>query len=151
VALRTCLLDVVENGTARRAYGAVKRPNGINVPIGGKTGSGDNRVKSFARGGRLTGSRVVSRTASFAFFMGDRFYGVITAYVAGPEAAEFGFTSSLPTQILKMLGPALTPLVNAPPPGEKPMPEDMAGTPPAGPLVLPLSSSTVTDAGPPSD
>jgi membrane peptidoglycan carboxypeptidase len=148
VALRTCLLDVVENGTARRAYGAVKRSNGTIVPIGGKTGSGDNRVKSFARGGRLTGSRVVSRTASFAFFMGDRFYGVITAYVAGPEAAEFGFTSSLPTQILKMLGPALTPLVNAPPPGEK-----AAGNPavPPGPLVLPLSSPAASDAAPPSD
>ncbi|HWN80866.1 MAG TPA: hypothetical protein VNM87_02105, partial [Candidatus Udaeobacter sp.] len=152
VALRTCLLDVVENGTARRAYGAVKRPNGTIVPLGGKTGSGDNRVKSFARGGRLTGSRVVSRTASFAFFMGDRFYGVITAYVAGPEAAEFGFTSSLPTQILKMLGPALTPIVNAPPPGEKAeVTGDMAGTPPPGPLVLPLAAPAATDAGPPSD
>jgi membrane peptidoglycan carboxypeptidase len=132
VALRSCLVDVVENGTARRAYGAVKRPNGDIVPIGGKTGSGDNRIKSFARGGKLTGSRVVSRTASFAFFMGDRFYGVITAYVAGPEAAEFGFTSSLPTQILKMLGPALTPIVNAPPPGTKATPADLvAAVPPA--------------------
>jgi membrane peptidoglycan carboxypeptidase len=125
-ALRSCLLDVVENGTARRAFGAVKRPNDEIVPIGGKTGSGDNRIKSFARGGKLIGSRVVSRTASFAFFMGDRFYGVITAYVAGPEAAEFGFTSSLPTQILKMLGPALTPIVNAPPPGTKASPANLA-------------------------
>jgi hypothetical protein len=138
-ALRTCLVDVVENGTARRAYGAVKRPDGEIVPIGGKTGSGDNRIKSFARGGKLIGSRVVSRTASFAFFMGDRFYGVITAYVAGPEAAEFGFTSSLPTQILKMLGPALTPLVNAPPPGTKP--EDLINADferPLGPPAPPL-------------
>ena len=116
VALRSCLVDVVENGTARRASGAITRANGIEVPIGGKTGSGDNRVKSFAKGGRLIGSRVVSRTASFVFFAGDRFYGAITAYVAGPEAAEFGFTSSLPTQILKMLGPALTPLITSPPP-----------------------------------
>jgi membrane peptidoglycan carboxypeptidase len=125
VALRGCLVDVVENGTARRAFGAVKREDGTIVPIGGKTGSGDNRVKSFARGGKLIGSRVVSRTASFAFFMGDRFYGVITAYVAGPEAAEFGFTSSLPTQILKMLGPALTPIVNAPPPGSDANPAEL--------------------------
>ncbi len=116
-ALRACLIDVVENGTARRAYGAIHGPDGEIVPIGGKTGSGDNRVKSFAPGGRLIGSRVVSRTASFAFFMGDRFFGVVTAYVAGEEAAEYSFTSSLPTQIVKMLGPTLSPLATAPPAG----------------------------------
>ncbi len=109
-ALRGCLVDVVENGTARRAHGAVHDTAGALIPIGGKTGSGDNRIKSFARGGRLIGSQVVSRTASFAFFIGDRFFGVITAYVAGEEAAAYSFTSSLPTQILKILGPSLEPL-----------------------------------------
>jgi len=110
IALRGCLVDVVDNGTARRAHGAVQDAAGELIPIGGKTGSGDNRVKSFARGGRLIGSRVVSRTASFAFFIGDRLFGVITAYVAGEEAAAYSFTSSLPTQILKLLGPSLQPL-----------------------------------------
>lgn len=114
-ALRTCLVDVVEHGTANRAYGAVRGPQGEIVPIGGKTGSGDNRIERFARGGRLVSSRVVSRTASFAFFIGDRFFGVVTAYVSGPKAQNYGFTSSLPVQIVKMLGPALTPLVTSKP------------------------------------
>jgi membrane peptidoglycan carboxypeptidase len=117
-ALRECLVDVVENGTAVRARGAVRPPEGDPLPIGGKTGSGDNRVERFARGGRLTSSRVVSRTASFAFFIGDRFFGVATAYVSGPEAESYGFTSSLPVQVVKMLGPALIPLVTAAPSSE---------------------------------
>ncbi len=132
-ALRPCLLDVVENGTARRAHGAIKTADGEIVPIGGKTGSGDNRVKSFARGGRLIDSRVVSRTASFAFFIGNRFFGVVTAYVSGAEAADYGFTSSLPTQIVRILGPALTPLIldgsPAPPADDSPTP--LADLPPA--------------------
>jgi hypothetical protein len=37
------------------------------------------------------------------FFLGDRYFGVITAFVPGPEAGEFGFTSSLPVEILKRM------------------------------------------------
>jgi membrane peptidoglycan carboxypeptidase len=115
-ALRGCLEDVVEHGTAVRAFGAVRRPDGEIIPIGGKTGSGDNRVERFGRGGQLKSSRVVSRTASFVFFIGDRFFGVATAFVSGREAENYGFTSSLPVQIVKNLGPALTPLITAPHP-----------------------------------
>jgi len=57
----------------------------------------------------VTGSRVVSRAATFVFFLGDRFYGVVTAYVTGPEAARYQFTSALPVQVLKGLAPTLTP------------------------------------------
>jgi hypothetical protein len=52
---------------------------------------------------------VVSRAATFVFFLGDRFYGVVTAYVTGPEAARYQFTSALPVQVLKGLAPTLTP------------------------------------------
>jgi membrane peptidoglycan carboxypeptidase len=113
-ALRECLVDVVEHGTASRARGAVSDVDGKPLPIGGKTGSGDNRAERFARGGRLVSSKVMSRTASFAFFIGDRFFGVATAYVSGPEAEGYGFTSSLPVQVVKMLGPTLTPLITTP-------------------------------------
>ena len=58
---------------------------------------------------RLTRSRVVSRAATFVFFLGDRFFGVVTAYVTGPEAARYQFTSALPVQVLKSLAPILTP------------------------------------------
>ncbi|MGZ4996195.1 MAG: hypothetical protein ACXV79_18730, partial [Methylobacter sp.] len=50
--------------------------------------------------------------ATFTFFLGDRFFGVITAYVAGPDAERYHFTSSLPVQIIKFLEPTLAPLVN---------------------------------------
>jgi hypothetical protein len=53
----------------------------------------------------------VSRTATFAFLLGDRFYGVIGAYVKGPEAADYKFTSALATQVFKVLSPALGPLL----------------------------------------
>jgi hypothetical protein len=52
---------------------------------------------------------MVSRAATFVFFLGDRFFGVVTAYVTGPEAARYHFTSALPVQVLKGLAPTLTP------------------------------------------
>jgi hypothetical protein len=41
------------------------------------------------------------------FFVGDRHYGVITASVDGPAAAEYGFTSSLPLAVLRHLAPEI--------------------------------------------
>ncbi|MDZ4804933.1 MAG: transglycosylase domain-containing protein [Candidatus Eisenbacteria bacterium] len=111
--VRTALFDVVENGTARRAYGAFKTKDGEIIPVGGKTGTGDHRYDTYAPGGRLIESRVVNRTATFVFLIGDRFFGTLTAYVAGPKAAGYAFTSSLPVQILKTLAPALEPLITA--------------------------------------
>ena len=78
------------------------------IRVGGKTGSGDNRVEAFARRGQLVSSRVASRTAGFVFYVGDRWFGVITASVPGPQAAHYTFTSALPLAILKLLGPALS-------------------------------------------
>lgn len=109
--LRGLLNDVVENGTARRAKTAFTRPDGERLRVGGKTGTGDNRFKTFASGGKLVDERVVNRTATFVFFIDERFFGTVTAYVDGPEAADYGFTSSLPAQLLKTLAPALAPLL----------------------------------------
>jgi membrane peptidoglycan carboxypeptidase len=104
-ALRGVLAEVVEGGTARRISNTFAKSNKERITVGGKTGSGDNRHKSFTRGGGVIGSRAVNRTATFAFYIGDRYFGVVTAAVLGPEAAEFRFTSALPVEILKNLAP----------------------------------------------
>jgi hypothetical protein len=87
--------------------GAFPDGQGASLVVGGKTGSGDNRYKTFARGGAVRSSRAVSRTAAFAFFIGDRYVGVIAASVTGPEAGTYHFTSSLPVALLKLLAPAI--------------------------------------------
>lgn len=104
--LRASLADVVERGTAGRIAGAF-RDDGKRVVVGGKTGSGDNRLKTFARGGAVTSSRAVNRTATFVFYIDDRYYGVLTAFVPGREAENYSFTSALPVTVLKLLAPAI--------------------------------------------
>jgi cell division protein FtsI/penicillin-binding protein 2 len=106
-ALRRVLAEVVESGTARRVAGAFQEPGGKPIVVGGKTGSGDNRVDTFAGHGRLISSRPVSRTAAFAFYIGDRYFGIITASIAGKEAGQYQFTSALPVTILKLLAPQI--------------------------------------------
>lgn len=108
---RRALVDVVENGTARRAYQAVTGPEGKPLVIGGKTGTGDNRHQRFARGARLIGSVARSRTATFVFFIDDRFFGTVTAFVEGPEADRYNFTSALPTQLFTALAPLIEPMI----------------------------------------
>ncbi|MBI1930011.1 penicillin-binding protein, partial [Candidatus Poribacteria bacterium] len=109
--VKRALLGVVEKGTAKRVSRAFVRSNGSAIPVGGKTGTGDNRRESYGARGRLISSQVINRTATFVFLIGDRFYGALTAYVAGPEAARYSFTSSLPVQLLKTLAPKLMPLI----------------------------------------
>jgi len=111
-ALKAALTDVVENGTARRLRGAFTLKDKTPLKIGGKTGTGDNRIDVFGAGGQLVRSRSVSRTATFAFFVGDRYFGVITAYVPGQTAQNYNFTSALPVQILKNLAPELNPYID---------------------------------------
>lgn len=110
-AARSALIDVVETGTARRLKGAYQRPGQPPLRVGGKTGTGDHRRVSHGAHGQVIGTRVVSRAATFAFFLGDRFFGVVTAYVTGPEAARYEFTSALPVQVLKGLAPILMPFL----------------------------------------
>ena len=109
--VRDALVDVVEQGTARRLKGTLTSADGQAIPIGGKTGTGDHRFDVFGRGGQLVSSRVVNRTATFAFLIGDRWFGTIMAYVSEPWAADYRFTSALPTQLLHALAPALQPLL----------------------------------------
>lgn len=111
--LRPELVGIVEGGTAVRLKGAFKRPDGTPIPVGGKTGTGDNRSTTFDSRGNEIHSVAINRTSTFAFLIGDRFYGVLTAYVPGPQADNYEFTSSLPVAILSMLEPTLEPLILA--------------------------------------
>ena len=111
-ALKQAVTGVVEAGTARRLKGAFKLADKTELTLGGKTGTGDNRIEVFGSGGHLLRSKAVSRTATFVFFIGDRWFGVITAYVPGATAQNYNFTSALPVQILKNLAPELNPYVD---------------------------------------
>src|ERR1700730_6251636 len=114
--LRRALMGVVEEGTARRLVGAYKGSDGGDLPVGGKTGTGDNRYYQLAAGSGSIGSHVVDRTGTLVFFLVVRFFGTVTAYVPGPDAARFSFTSGLAVQLLKVLEPELRPLIDATPP-----------------------------------
>ena len=110
--VKAALVDIVDAGTARRLHGAFQYGDKAPLLVGAKTGTGDNRKKYFARGGQLVREEVVNRTATVVFFIGDAFFGNLTVYVPGPAAADFGFTSSLPAQLLGAMAPALQPLLD---------------------------------------
>ena len=112
--VKRALTSVVAAGTARRLNGTYVAANGTTLAVGGKTGTGDNRFERYGQGGGLISSRVVDRTATFVFFLGDRFYGSVTAYVPGPDAERFHFTSGIAVQFLKALKPELDPLIDGP-------------------------------------
>ena len=109
--VRREMLGVVQNGTGRRARAGLKLPDGVVLPIGGKTGTGDNQFHIYAKHGWLLGSHPVNRTAAFAFFIGDRFFGTVLAFVPGKEAASYDFTSALAVQVLKDLTPSFLPVI----------------------------------------
>jgi membrane peptidoglycan carboxypeptidase len=105
--VRRSMSDVVEQGTARRLNGVFQLADGKVLKVGGKTGSGDNRFVTFSRSGAVLTSRATNRTATFVFYIGERYFGVITAYVQGREAENYHFTSALPVTLLKLLSPTL--------------------------------------------
>jgi membrane peptidoglycan carboxypeptidase len=113
------LADVVETGTASRLARAIVEEDGAEMLIGGKTGTGDHRHITFSSPGVIKESRVVNRSATFVFFIGDRFFGTMTAFVPGADAASYTFTSALSTQVMKHLLPTLKPLIDT----AQPLPE----------------------------
>jgi len=128
--VRNAVIDVATEGTARRIAGAFTRADGTVIPVGGKTGTGDHRIQRFDRAGHKVSEQVVSRSATFVFLIGDRFFGTITAYVGGADAERYVFTSALAVQLLRALAPTLMPLMETPAP---PVPTETAEdvTPPA--------------------
>jgi hypothetical protein len=108
--VRAALVKVVDGGTAIALKSKMKA-NGVDHVVAGKTGTGDHRSKTFAGRGRLIESRVVNRAATFVFMIDGRFFGNVTAFVPGPDAAHYQFTSSLPVRVLGLLLPDLEPLL----------------------------------------
>jgi membrane peptidoglycan carboxypeptidase len=108
-ALRGALSQVVDAGTARRVSGSFKLADGTPLAMGGKTGTGDNRIEAIGAGGRILSSKAINRTATFVFYIGDHHFGALTAFVPGASAQAFKFTSALPVQVLKGMAPILTP------------------------------------------
>ncbi|OLF51698.1 transglycosylase domain-containing protein [Pseudomonas chlororaphis] len=109
VALRGALSQVVDAGTAKRVSGSFKLADGTPLAMGGKTGTGDNRIEAIGSGGRILSSKSINRTATFVFYIGEHHFGTLTAYVPGASAQAFKFTSALPVQVLKGMAPILTP------------------------------------------
>ncbi|WP_423836658.1 transglycosylase domain-containing protein [Stutzerimonas stutzeri] len=108
-ALREALATVVEGGTARRLRDTFLQADGESLRVGGKTGTGDNRIQTVGAGGRLISSLAINRTATFVFYLGPNHFGTLTAYVPGRGADSFRFTSALPVQVLKGMAPILQP------------------------------------------
>ncbi|MGZ0704865.1 transglycosylase domain-containing protein [Pseudomonas piscis] len=108
-ALRGALSQVVDAGTAKRVSGSFKLADGTPLAMGGKTGTGDNRIEAIGAGGRVLSSKSINRTATFVFYIGDHHFGTLTAYVPGASAQAFKFTSALPVQVLKGMAPILMP------------------------------------------
>ncbi len=113
-AMRDALTQVVRMGTAASLNGAFRNGEGA-VAAGGKTGTGDNRHKTFNRWGEVKSSRAINRTASFAFFIDNRFFGVVTAFVSGRDAEDYRFTSRLALQVLRLVAPAINERLAEPP------------------------------------
>lgn len=147
--LREALAEVVDMGTARRLAGAFKQENGKKVVVGGKTGSGDNRFKTVNRSGGVTSSRAVNRTATFVFYIGDRYFGVLTSFVPGQESNRYSFTSALSVSVLRLLAPVINPRLDEAPADiqtelrwANTLPAPNKSTGPAQVTTLPASSIT---------
>lgn len=105
--LKRVLAQVVADGTAKRISGVFEDGDGTQAQVGGKTGSGDNRRKRYNRWGEIKSAHAVNRTATLVFYIGERYFGVVTAFVRGRKADEYRFTSALPQTVLKLLAPAI--------------------------------------------
>jgi len=140
--VRKAMATVVEQGTARRLNGVFKMSDGQVITVGGKTGSGDNRFETFSRSGTVISSRATNRTATFIFYIGERYFGVITAYVQGREADHYKFTSALPVTLLKLLAPTLLSKLDKnfqQPPATPAVKETAPAKDPVSPITLPNS------------
>jgi len=140
--VRRAMVGVVEGGTARRASGSLNDGKLTHV-LGGKTGTGDHEYREFDSSGREIGSRAVSRAGTFVYFIDDRFFGVVTAFVMGEDAGDYSFTSSLPVQLFKSLAPILKPALQA----AAPLPvADNSALAPVAATAIDAASSTAVPA-----
>lgn len=141
-AMKGLLGEVTHNGTARRLVGAYLDNEGQPVATGGKTGTGDNRMVTVNAGGQRVTSRALNRTATFVFYLGERHFGTLTAFVLGEDAADFKFTSALPVQVLKSMAPTLAPWIRGEQACELPLNSE------ATPSLLLVDATASRDHGP---
>lgn len=111
--VRETLIGVVQEGTGRRLKDTFVLNDGSPVAVGGKTGTGDHRYITYDKGGAQVSSRVVSRSATLVFLLGERYYGTVMVFVNEPYAADYRFTSALPSQLLKAMAPSLESLLDS--------------------------------------
>jgi hypothetical protein len=78
-------------------------------------GGNDDPIVAVAEASVSNASMFFNRTATFVFHLGPRYFGSLTAYVVGPDAARYRFTSGLPVQILGSMGPTLMPYLGTAP------------------------------------
>lgn len=112
---RGAMIGVVEGGTARRLQRIYRNIDGGLLVLGGKTGTGDHRYRTIGPGGVRLSERVMNRAATFVFFLGERHFGVMTAFVPGEAAGRYEFTSSLPVRLVAELEPLIGPLAGGKP------------------------------------
>ncbi len=108
--VREAMTDVVDNGTARALrplFQKAMKPGQKPIALAGKTGTGDHRHQVYAARGRLASSRAITRTATFVFTIGERFYGAVTIHVGEPYAARYSFTSGISVRLLGGLAPEI--------------------------------------------
>jgi membrane peptidoglycan carboxypeptidase len=110
--VRETMGKVVSEGTAKRLLHSFQQADGKPLAIGGKTGTGDNRIFVSTAAGSKSSAKALNRTATFVFYLGDKHFGVLTAFVSGKSANAFSFTSALPLQVLKGMVPVLLPYLN---------------------------------------
>jgi membrane peptidoglycan carboxypeptidase len=141
--VRDTLQEVVELGTARRIRDVFVTGDGVALPVGGKTGTGDRRIDRVGAGGQRISSRVVGRSATFVFMIGDRFFGTLTTYVPEAHAADYHFTSGISVQLLKSLAPTLMPLLQAAAPADT----EAQPAAPASAAAVPAGAGATADTG----
>lgn len=111
--LKEIMEKVVSAGTAKRLSNCFQQDNGKPIHVGGKTGTGDNRIVTSTSSGHRTSSKTLNRTATFVFYLGDNHFGTLTTFVSGDSSKAFSFTSALPLQALKGMAPILQPYINS--------------------------------------
>ena len=111
-ATRDVMELVVTRGTAVRARSL--RDEYLFRDLVGKTGTGDHTLEHVTASGRRVDGEAVSRAGVFMFGFGERFFGVLTIYVEGQEAADYDFTSSMAAQVFTQIAPMLSDMVANP-------------------------------------
>jgi membrane peptidoglycan carboxypeptidase len=111
--LKVALIDVATYGTARRCGAMVNGPQGRQLAIGGKTGTGDHARKTTDAEGNVISEVAVSRSGMFPFLIGDRYFGAVTVFVKGSESEHYEFTSSLATEIFSLLKTEVEDVINS--------------------------------------